>query len=69
MTKPKRGWTQTTKTFDPACLDLARHFSEDADPLTEAELHELACDLQDTVERYFSFRASAAEEVSEGDEF
>jgi len=45
------------KTYDSKCLDLARHFGT-GDPhqqLTEAQMHELASDIQDTVESFFSW--------------
>lgn len=45
------------KTYDSKCHDLARHFGT-GDPhqqLTEAQMDELASDLQDTVESFFNW--------------
>ena len=49
-----------TKTYDSKCWDLAEHFGQD-EHLTTEELHELACEIQETVESFFSMRENAAE--------
>lgn len=45
------------KLYDSKCLDLARHFGtgDPAEALTEKEMEDLASDIQDTVENYFSW--------------
>jgi arsenate reductase-like glutaredoxin family protein len=48
------------KTFDSKCHDLAEHFSQD-EHLSKEELHDLACQIQETVESFFSTRENAAE--------
>lgn len=44
--------TGTERTYDSKCYDLAEHFAQD-EHLTHEELHELACQIQETVENYF----------------
>jgi len=45
----KQRMRQRGKTFDSKCYELAQHFYPEA---TEAQLNELASDIQDTVETY-----------------
>lgn len=49
-----------TKTYDSKCYDLAQHFAQD-ETLSEHELDQLASDIQDTVESFFSWRQNQAE--------
>jgi hypothetical protein len=50
-----------TKTYDSKCHDLAEHFGQD-EPLSKEELHELACQIQEVVEDFFSMRPTRCTE-------
>ena len=49
-----------TKTYDSKSYELAEHFGQD-EHLSKEELHDLACQIQETVESFFSVRENAAE--------
>jgi hypothetical protein len=52
--------TGTERSYDSKCLELAEYFAEDEN-FSEHELDQLASDIQDTVESFFSWRQSQAE--------
>lgn len=55
--------TGTERTYDSKCYELAEHFAQD-EHLSKEQLHELACEIQETVESFFQMRPDA-EEIAE----
>jgi hypothetical protein len=53
------------RTYDSKCYELAQHFSDAHDPLSDAELHELAKDIQVAVEDFFGHREHLKEKAGE----
>ena len=54
-----------TRTCDIRCMDLAEHFTSHApDEYSEADLYDLACDIQQAVEDWFADRQRIAFEQS-----
>lgn len=49
-----------TKTYDSKCHELAEYFAQD-ERLSKDELHDLASQIQETVESFFKTRENAAE--------
>jgi hypothetical protein len=42
------------KTFDTKCYELAKHFLADRDGISEMQIRNLACEIQQTVEDYIA---------------
>lgn len=53
-------------SYDQKCYDLAKDFLGDESPFTEAEVEQLAQDIQDAIESFLNFGRKKAEPPKHG---